>query len=118
MQDRTAYPPVPLPTKEQTCEARLFADVEALAAQIGPRNIWHYEALQRAADYSNASLRRIGYTPLIQTYEARRKTFANLAVEIPGTTRKHEIVVVGAHYDTHKNSPGANDTWLRNRGSP
>jgi len=108
MQDRTAHPVLP-PTNDQTFAARLFAHVEALADRIGPRNIRHYEALQQAADYCDASLRLMGYTPLIQTYEARSKTFANLAVEIPGTTRKHEIVVVGAHYDTHKNSPGAND---------
>jgi acetylornithine deacetylase/succinyl-diaminopimelate desuccinylase-like protein len=109
MQDRTAHPPVSPATQDQNCDARLFADIQALAVRIGPRNSWHDEALQQAADYCDASLRRIGYTPLIQTYEARKNTFANLAVEIPGTTRKHEIVVVGAHYDTHKNSPGAND---------
>ncbi|MBV8334370.1 MAG: M28 family peptidase [Alphaproteobacteria bacterium] len=28
---------------------------------------------------------------------------------LPGQERKHEILVIGAHYDTHKDSPGAND---------
>ena len=33
----------------------------------------------------------------------------NLEVEIPGTARPEEIVVVGAHYDTVPGTPGAND---------
>jgi Zn-dependent M28 family amino/carboxypeptidase len=37
------------------------------------------------------------------------ENFVNISVEIPGREHDDEIVVIGAHYDTHKDSPGAND---------
>jgi Zn-dependent M28 family amino/carboxypeptidase len=51
----------------------------------------------------------MGCTPFLQGYNARNRVFRNIGAEIEGSTRRDEIVVVGAHYDTHKNSPGAND---------
>jgi Zn-dependent M28 family amino/carboxypeptidase len=44
-----------------------------------------------------------------QTYEARQKPFHNIIAERRGTEHPAEIIVVGAHYDSHKDSPGAND---------
>jgi len=87
---------------------RLRRTVDAIAA-IGPRNIYHYEALQQAAAFCEAQFGSCGYAPLPQRYEARGKGFANFVAELRGSTRPDEIVVLGAHYDTHKNSPGAND---------
>jgi len=44
-----------------------------------------------------------------QSYEVTGETCHNLEVEIPGRSRREEIVVVGAHYDSVDGSPGAND---------
>ena len=87
----------------------LRRDVDFLARQIGPRNLHHYAALTQAAEYCEGAFREMGYTPLLHRYEARQRSFSNISVETKGRTRPHEIVVVGAHYDSHKNSPGAND---------
>ena len=87
----------------------LRRDVEFLATEIGPRNLYHYAALAQSADYCERSFHGMRYTPLLQRYHARHHVFANISAEIEGSTRRDEIVVVGAHYDSHKNSPGAND---------
>ena len=42
-------------------------------------------------------------------YQGTEDTYYNIEAEIPGTTKPDEIVVIGAHYDSHKNSPGADD---------
>jgi hypothetical protein len=90
-------------------QERLKRHVTRLASDIGPRNIYHYEALQAAAAFIETALSEAGHAPALQRYEARGKSFVNIVAEIAGSDRQGEIVVVGAHYDTHKNSPGADD---------
>ena len=87
----------------------LRRDVDFLAIQIGPRNLYHYAALAQCADFCERSFYDMGCTPFLQGYNARNRVFRNIGAEIEGSTRRDEVVVVGAHYDTHKNSPGAND---------
>ena len=44
-----------------------------------------------------------------QEYEVDGVTCANLEVEVAGSARPEEILIVGAHYDTIPDCPGAND---------
>ena len=60
---------------------RLKSDVDRLAGDIGPRNIYHYEALQRAASYAETSLRDAGYTLLLHSYQTHGKIFASISAE-------------------------------------
>lgn len=62
-----------------------------------------------AADFIDRSWGALGYQVKQQLYEARGLRFANLEVELTGTDRPKEIIIIGAHYDTHRKSPGAND---------
>jgi hypothetical protein len=87
----------------------LRRDVIHLAEAIGPRNLYHYENLNEALRFIARSFIKAGLRPKLQTYAVKGKKFANIEVEILGTSRSDEIIVVGAHYDTHKDSPGAND---------
>jgi len=89
--------------------ARLIGIVTHLSGDLGPRNIWHYQALAAAADYIEASFAETGYRPVRQSYAARQQRFHNIIAERPGSDCPTEIIVVGAHYDSHKDSPGAND---------
>jgi Zn-dependent M28 family amino/carboxypeptidase len=57
----------------------------------------------------DAELQSYGYEPTYQAYEADGTTVRNIIVERPGRTRPEEILVVGAHYDTDLDSPGADD---------
>jgi len=102
--------PLPsLSTEEQLIHANLRRHVELLAGQIGERNVWHAEALAAAASYIRNTLEDLGYQVHIQSFESEGQTVQNIEVELPGATAPREIVVVGAHYDSVADGPGAND---------
>lgn len=88
---------------------RLKRHVDALAGDIGERNLARYPALVRAADYIEASFVSAGLTPHSQAFSVRGKTVRNIEVEIPGTEPEKGVVLAGAHYDSVEGSPGAND---------
>jgi Zn-dependent M28 family amino/carboxypeptidase len=88
---------------------RLRAHVEMLAGTIGERNLWHREALDRAADYIAAQLVESGYAPEAHPFDVSGTRVNNLDAVLRGTSRRDEIVVVGAHYDSVSGCPGAND---------
>ncbi len=84
----------------------LRRDVGALCA-IGARNTFRPETLTAAADFIEKSFG--SYAVERQRYNAEGVDVDNLIVEIRGTTKPDEIVVVGAHYDSVDESPGADD---------
>src|SRR3954463_8160595 len=92
-----------------TPREQLKLHIDRLATEIGPRNMYHYSSLCRAAEYIEKAFCEAGYVPTRQTFEAKGKTFSNIMAEKQGTDLTGDIFVVGAHYDTHKDSPGAND---------
>ncbi len=83
--------------------------VEQLAVVIGERNLDNYPALGQAADYIQEQLEAAGYSVGRQPYRVRGLACDNLEVEIAGTDKPEQIVVIGAHYDTAPTTPGAND---------
>jgi Zn-dependent M28 family amino/carboxypeptidase len=99
----------PLSTTEVKLQASLKQDIETLSNKIGSRNFQSYANLILARDFLTTELTTAGYTVNRQEYTAEGKTFSNLEVEIPGSTRADEILVIGAHYDSAFTSPGAND---------
>ncbi|MEN8257547.1 MAG: M28 family peptidase [Thermodesulfobacteriota bacterium] len=102
--------PLPrLSTEEERCAERLAGHVRTLAQEIGPRNIWTADTMAETVDYLRSELSAMGYEVLEQSYQAENTTSLNLEVEIRGQGLASEIVVVGAHYDTVYNCPGAND---------
>jgi len=87
----------------------LQTDLEKLAGEIGERNVFKYENMNAAADFIETSFAEAGHEVTRQPYEADKRTFYNIQAELPGTDRRDEIVVVGAHYDSVPGAPGAND---------
>ena len=83
--------------------------VHELAIAIGERNVWRYAALMRAAEYIEAELRALGYSPSRQTYEVSRLPLSNIEAVLGGSSRGEDAIVIGAHYDTVGECPGAND---------
>lgn len=92
-------------------QADLERYLETLAVRIGERNTRLPEKLESAAVWIESTLGQsnIGYTVERQEYHVGDQKVRNLVAELPGTTRRDEIIVVGAHYDTIPGSPGAND---------
>ncbi len=99
----------PLGADEISLQNRLEQHVTVLAGAIGERNVWHHDALEKAAGYIEETLRDMGYPVVAQAYTSRGKVVRNLEVEITGTLWPDEVVIIGAHYDSVQGSPGAND---------
>lgn len=92
-----------------TLADRLHDHVFQLALKIGQRNIFHLHALNAAAEYIRKEWSAQGYQVKSQYYQADGVQSENLEVSRIGKTKPHEIILVGAHYDTVEGSPGAND---------
>lgn len=107
----TSYrgPLPPLSPAEEEMRDNLQRHVSALAGGIGERNIWRPGSMAKAAAYLASTLAGLGYTVHGQEFTAYGVAVSNLEVEVAGTSRPEEILVVGAHYDTVRGSPGAND---------
>jgi Zn-dependent M28 family amino/carboxypeptidase len=88
---------------------RLRGHVEQLAGDIGARHVRRPEAYADAARYITETLEAAGYAPSFHDYEVGGESFRNVEVEVEGSSRAEELVIVGAHYDTAGPTPGADD---------
>jgi Zn-dependent M28 family amino/carboxypeptidase len=88
---------------------RLRAHVVRLAGEIGDRNVFRPAALEAAADYIVGQWRDFGYRVGRQEYQAGGVRCANLEVERRGRASAGGILLIGAHYDSVRGCPAAND---------
>ena len=106
-------PLLPLTGTEAALRDALRRDVEMLAGEIGPRGVVRPTELAASADFIERSLQEAGYDVERQCYNVDGVTCCNLAVELSGTSRADEIIVIGGHYDSVLVDgilcPGAND---------
>jgi hypothetical protein len=102
--------PLPALTPEQeVLRTRLERHVRALAADIGVRSGDEYAKVQRAAAYIAHELEALGFRVVSQEFSANGRTYRNLEATLGGTTLRQEVVVLGAHYDSAEEAPGADD---------
>lgn len=100
----------PLSASEAASSVRLRAHVGYLAGTLGPRNVYAEAHLSAAARYVEEQLAGAGCAVSRQEYTVwNRVTVANVVGEVRGGDLAEEIVVVGSHYDTVADCPGAND---------
>ena len=83
--------------------------MERLAGDIGERNVFVPDALRRAAQYIEDEWREQGYAVERLEYDLFGLRCANLVTTREGSARQTKILLLGAHYDSVKGSPGAND---------
>jgi len=88
---------------------RLRRHVEWIAGCIGERNVWRREALAAAAAYIRGEFEALDLEVGAQRYRAYDVDCDNLEAALPGEGARREIVLVGAHYDTVRGTPGADD---------
>ena len=104
----------PLTASQSARAAELAADVNRLAGELGERHVWNPEArahLSAAWEWIDRAFERAGYP------QRRREPVPtgtphpawNLWVELPGREPGAGLVVVGAHYDSALETPGADD---------
>ena len=100
----------PLTAAQVDLRRRLERHVQELAGRIGERNSVHAGALDEAAAYVEHELAGVGYAVTSQRWtSAGGQPFRNLEVTLPGRREPTEVVVVGAHYDSNRGTPGADD---------
>ena len=100
----------PLPEPDQhlrEIEDRLRDHVRVLADEIGERNAWRSNSLQKAAQYIEDEFSALQFVPKSEI--VNNKGHRNIIVDVYGSRDRKVIMVVGAHYDTVPNSPGADD---------
>lgn len=80
-----------------------------LSHNIGERNYWNYQNLNKAAEYIKTRFKEYGYDIELQSYVLDNKEFSNIIAIKKGGNSPEQIIIVGAHYDTVMGSPGADD---------
>ncbi len=96
------------PDQRQLRDA-LERHVRTLAQDIGVRSDQSYRNVERAAAYIERTLTQLGYRVVPHEYSARGLVWRNLEATLTGASRPQEVVVVGAHYDSAEEAPGADD---------
>jgi hypothetical protein len=101
--------PLPASTpKERDLASRLRAHVTAIAST--PHNVQHDEELEAAAQYIERELQNIGYSVDRQEFSVGGTNVRNIEVlRAPRDNAATATLVVGAHYDSYADAPGAND---------
>ncbi len=104
-----AGPPPPLSDLDRALAERLRSHVTAVASV--PHNVKHYAALQRSASYIEAMLTAAGYAVGRQVYEVGGREVRNIEAVIEPMDAAAQVpsLVIGAHYDSYGDAPGAND---------
>lgn len=100
---------LPLSDDEKQIAANLEKHVTYLATDIGQRNIPTKDSLRKSVLYINRELESYGYKTKIQEFLADGYEMVNLEAELPGQRLPKEVIVLGAHYDSVPDCPGAND---------
>jgi Zn-dependent M28 family amino/carboxypeptidase len=83
--------------------------VTELALGIGYRTYLDAERLEKAESFIERQFLDAGYSVTRQTFEFRGSRYANLVAELAGSASPARVLVVGAHYDTVRTTPGADD---------
>ena len=95
---------------EALLSRRLRHHLDAFART--PHNLDHYPALEAAACYIERELVTLGAHPTLQEFEVLGRPVRNIELTLePAADRRASATtyVIGAHYDSPDDSPGAND---------
>lgn len=101
------YTPPPIPQPPPTQQPFPQVDPDRLFQHIEALNFERYQASERdrARRYLVKTLAKFGWKPQLQAFEGGVNVFA----QRPGANADVGAILVDAHYDTVKGSPGADD---------
>jgi len=95
------------PTQQSVAPERLLAHVEKLSIDFAPRNYKRVWNLDKCAGYISDHFMKAGGNVEVQPYEVEGKTYRNVVAQFGSTNEP--VIVVGAHYDSYQDTPGADD---------
>jgi hypothetical protein len=102
-----AGPLPPLTIEQRELADRLVTHVTAIASV--PHNVGYPRELERAARYIEGELGKLGYDVKRQPFTVGGVEVRNLHVLVEPGSGDAKTLIVGAHYDSFFNAPGAND---------
>lgn len=83
--------------------------VDMLCRRIGHRSYLDHDRLMQTASYIAGQFSSFGYSVARQQFSYRGSTYENIEAELTGVGAPERILVIGAHYDTVRTTPGADD---------
>jgi Zn-dependent M28 family amino/carboxypeptidase len=83
--------------------------VNKLSREIGFRTYQDHDRLDKTEQYISGELTTFGYQVSRQSFKFAGNTYQNVIAELTGRTSPEKVLVVGAHYDTVRTTPGADD---------
>lgn len=89
--------------------AKLEATVHFLAGTIGSRSYQNLSNLDASAEFISGSFESFGYAVTSQPYEVKGHQVRNIIAERRGHGDPDRVLIIGAHYDTREETPGADD---------
>src|SRR5688500_14047954 len=97
----------PLMESDKKLLEKLQQHIHTLSNNIGERNLNYFENLEKSASYIADVWKKNQMQ--IDSYLFSTLPIKNIIIEIPGTSKKDEIILIAAHYDSVFGSPGATD---------
>lgn len=90
-------------------ERQLRTHVKRLSANGAGRNFIVNDTLTPARNYIEEQFVKAGLPVRNQSYELYGDVYSNIIVDLPVIGDSKKVLIIGAHYDSIENSPGAND---------
>jgi Zn-dependent M28 family amino/carboxypeptidase len=83
--------------------------VTKLSREIGVRTYQDTDRLDKTVQYISGEFTTFGYQVRHQSFKFAGNTYQNVIAELPGKTSPEKVLIIGAHYDTVRTTPGADD---------
>lgn len=90
-------------------KARLKYHIVNLSQSSSGRNIINEDTLTPAREYIVEQFYDLGLTASFHEYEEYGDMYSNIIIDLPAKETTTSTLIIGAHYDSVENVPGAND---------
>jgi Zn-dependent M28 family amino/carboxypeptidase len=97
-----------LTLKPQVDADNLKKDVTYLSVNLANRHFDDAKTLNLAADFIKNEFAKNSERTSLQSYEINHETFSNVIAQF-GPKNNAKPIIIGAHYDAHENTMGADD---------
>lgn len=94
-------------TKQVLDAQRLYGHVEKLSVTFAPRNYKRIWNLNKCADYISTHFKAAGAVVSEQTFTVEGECYRNVIAMFGPETESR--IVIGSHYDSYSDTPGADD---------
>ncbi len=95
--------------EKQKIQQNLTHFVYHMAGEIAERNFWYISELNACADFIAENFQKLGYEVNCQEFFVYDKSMRNIEARFKDEDSSIPMIILGAHYDSVRGSPGADD---------